>query len=212
MSGRRHALLGFTLLGALAGLLYGPGVRLVYFGDDFLNLFLTVPGSRVNFFRHPNPLHPWFYRPLETSFLSFFQDRFPETTLPIHLTTLALHVLLCWVLLLGLRRVGFPTRAAWLAAVFMAVSQANVSAVISNDTLSQTGSALFGCVSLLALLGRAPAEFRPGAVRDPPGRSARMWSTAAFALAALSKETGLFFLPLLLGAGLSGSASGGWPS
>src|SRR2546428_13879038 len=105
MPGRWSALLGLFLISCLVGLLYAPGMTLVYFGDDFINLF-TVPGSRVNFFLQPNRFFPLFYRPLETTFLSFVQSSFPETTLPIHLTTMALHALVCWVLLLGLGRMG----------------------------------------------------------------------------------------------------------
>jgi hypothetical protein len=98
---------------------------------------------------------------------------------------------------------GLSPAAAALAGGFMLVSQANVHAVLSNDTLSQVGGALFGYLSLYALyrglVAGAPAERRRYLAVSP----------CFFAVALLFKETsGAFFLMALLI--VASCAGGAW--
>ncbi len=211
---RRRSLshVALFLLCALVGGLYAPGLRVGYYGDDFWSFFPEAPPSPAHYFLHTNPYNPWYYRPLEATFLSHVQSFLPGTTLPIHLTGLWLHTMVCWVLLLGLKRLGLSARAACLAAVFMAVSQANVSAALGNDTLSQVGSTLFGSAGLFLILGPDPPAARSDASGPSPSGPMFLWSVVAFASALFSKETGFFFLPLLLGALLIRPGGGAGPA
>jgi hypothetical protein len=112
-----------------------------------------------------------------------------------HLTSVLLHGLTALVLLrlftgvLQLRAaVPSDSRAAWALAAIWAVHPAAVEAVAWINGRSELFALLFGlCALLLALPGRSP-----------PDDLRRLGIFGALLLAALGKETGLVFVPLVL--------------
>jgi hypothetical protein len=189
--------LGALLL--LACLVYGPSLHAQYFEDDFLFLF---DGSCRDFarpFLHKYPTG-W-YRPLEAALLTCIQRHFQMNTVPIHVVAISVHAGLSYLVYVVVLRLGVPRLAAMLASALMVVSQANVAAVLGNDTLSQIAGTAFGCCSVWLLylaLHRGCSERQ--------SKAATLWQLAAsprflaslatFTLALLSKETSMSFLLL----------------
>jgi hypothetical protein len=167
---------------------YLPGIDIPYFGDD-----LGWVDTSTNALKHFVQVNAdgW-YRPLQASIYTVVQKNFGLTTVPIHILGFAIHALLCWLILKFMLELGYGWVSALLAAGFMALSQANAFALLSNDTLSQVAGTFFGCLSLWALVhGRA----------DGLNKSRIAFyalSVVSFALALLSKETTASFLPILV--------------
>lgn len=168
---------------AHAGLaLIGPVLSGRFFADDW-ELYLPHPAPHIlRSFLEPSPYD--LYRPLQLSLIALSNTLFGPTTLPVHLLNLVCHVLVALLVTRVLRGMGAGHAAAGLGGGYVIVSQLACSAVGGNDTISLTMSVLFGSVSLwwMSGLGRPP---RPGV------------SCVAFALALLSKESALGYLPLL---------------
>jgi hypothetical protein len=172
-------------------LVYLAGIDIQYYQDDFE--WIDPSSSVVDHFIRVNPANGW-YRPIQASFLALVQRHFDLNTVPIHLASILIHALLCYWILVALIRTGYPPVHAILASAFMAFSQANAFALLSDDTLSQVLGTFFGCLSLWALLCRNKVAERPGNVHVGPYRL----SVALFALALLSKEASVSFFPMLL--------------
>jgi hypothetical protein len=178
---------------------------LVGFGVYWLSL--TIPfyqyvydGPR-DFFSllHTERPSPGFFRPIENLFLNVVQAYFGLNTLPMHVTQVALHVLLSWLVYIFMIRYGFSMWQAVLGSLFMLVSQANVSAVIATDTLSQVAGTLFGCLSLLFLWSASfTRRDSAGARADRSAGGGYVASAVAFAVCLFWKESGICFLPALL--------------
>ena len=183
--------LAFLLL--LGGSLYWPGRHAAYFGDDFQWYFDPAPGSIFHYFTHANEHIRNAYRPLQAAFLIAVQQRFGLETLPIHVIQVLLHVLLSWLIFTWMRTHGFRAVQSYLGSLLMLISQANVMAVNSNDTLSQVLGTLFGCVSVglfFRSLGGSAAE---PALRSSPEPRDLALSVLLFGLALLAKETSTSF-------------------
>lgn len=182
------------VLGLLGYGIYGAGMRINYYADDFQWYFDPPPSSIFHYFWHRNPYEPQAYRPLQASFLIFVQRFWGMNTFPIHLTQVVLHVLLSWLIWLWMINYGFTRLQAVLGSLFMLMSQANAMAVLSVDTISQVSSALFGCVSLWLLC--YPHDISKDS-REQSHRTIHrryyILSIFTFVLALLSKETGIAF-------------------
>ncbi|MCC6188275.1 MAG: hypothetical protein IT318_04545 [Anaerolineales bacterium] len=191
---------------ALAFALYGFGLGLKYYGDDFQFYFDPPPSNPWLYFSQPNPNNTYAYRPIQAALLITIQAASGADTRLLHGLQIALHAGLAWAVYEWMRASSFSLGEAALGALMMLVSQANVHAILSNDTFSQISGALCGYLSLWALQ-RALFRRAPGAAARPRGRSALGLyglSLALFLLALLSKETSVGFgLPL---AGISVAA------
>jgi hypothetical protein len=187
------------LLWLLALAAYFPGLRIQRYADDFQFLFDAPPEHLGHYFIHPNPHNPYAYRPLEAALLILSQRTFGIDTLPIHLAQITLHALLSWLVFVRMRRLGLPAAGAALGSLFMLLSQANVEAVAGNDTLSQVLGTLWGVASLWLLEQSLAGSEGAGGAALRSGSSSRFAaSLLCFALALLSKETSLAFLPMAL--------------
>src|SRR5689334_6774040 len=156
----------FIVLSLALLLLYLPGIHGPYFGDDFQFVFSPTSGV-LRFFISANPQSGW-YRPLEAIYLALVQRYFGWDTVPIHFLAILLHAALCCLVFVALKRSGSTLAQTVLASGYMAVSQANAFAVLSNDTLSQIGATLFGCLSVWSLLcSDKPASGRSRLVTAP---------------------------------------------
>jgi hypothetical protein len=181
---------GLFLLLVLALALYGAGLQATYFSDDYQ--FVFDPSSTVR-----NPLEFFysnisgndFYRPFQVGFLWVVQHYAGMNTLPIHLVQVGLHAVLCWLLLRILLALGFSRIQALLGALFMLVSQANVVAVISNDTISQSASALLGYLSVWLL-------YRHGTAAPGTRRLEYFFALVALSIAYFLKESAIAFFLL----------------
>ena len=179
-------LIAFAVIGTV---IYQPGIQGKYFADDYKFFFSPAPSNPFHFFVNKNPNSSYAYRPIEATFLLFVQTNFGMQTWPIHVTQLALHIFISWLVFVWMRRNGFGSQAAILGSLFMLVSQANVSAVAGNDTFSQVASTLFGsaCMWLFqSYLQRKEVRWL-------------VLSAFSFLLALLSKENGIaYFAPIAL--------------
>lgn len=194
--GRRLPLpLWWVLLFCASIVLYWPGLRGGYFSDDLLFFFYSPPRHLWDYFATRGAAAQA-YRPLEAMILTVIQQRFWFNTLPIHLLSLAAHAGLGCAVILAARRLGFRAAETVLACSFMLVAQVSAPAVLGNDTLSQSASALLGGWSVL-LLAIGWLERKRAA-----GRQIRLkWLLGSFGLYAASvffKETALGYLAVTL--------------
>jgi len=180
----------------LGSTLYAGGTDIAYYGDDFQFYFGTAPQHPLFYFFHKNPYALHTYRPVEAVFLSQMQYAFGMITFPIHLTQISLHILLCCLLLSGMRRQGFSCTQSFLAALYLLVSQANPHAVLSNDTFSQVLGALTGFLSLYFFSLWVADE-----PTVPPSRNKLFYlsSLGFFSLSLFAKETSASFFLIILG-------------
>lgn len=200
---------------------YHSGLGIQYYNDDYQFVFDSPSSKILHYFTHNNQFNN-FYRPIQAAFLAVVQTLLDTSTLPIHVTQILLHILLSWLIFSYMKRLGLSMTQAALGSVFMLVSQANVHAVLSNDTLSQIGGTAFGCVSLIALHsflsirekehGAEPVQRRHSQRRSPAASRTAIGtgdsrlqfnrnyiiSITMYALSLLSKESGISFFPLLV--------------
>lgn len=187
-------LLMLLLLAAGALALYWPALDARPYGDDNSYVFDPPPSSSLEFFVKPNPYQN-FYRPLGAAIHAEVARRAGATKLPVHALVLALHVLLCWLVVRGGRRLGWSRLEAGLAGLIMLVSQANALAVASVDGLSQVGATLCVYLGLYSLWLAAALENGSTMVRGLPWAG----SMIAFGTALLFKETGAGFITAAAG-------------
>jgi len=199
VQGRASALFLFAALIVciVVGLFeYWPGLRGKYYSDDYQFYFTPAQGGLFHYFFHRNPQNPYAYRPIEATFLLCVQRLCGQETLPIHLTQVLLHALMGWLIMVWMLKQGFSRLQGAFGALFMLVSQANVAAVISNDTFSQLACALSGYASLWLFHGLLVDEsVKPLSLR---ASLCYLASLALFGISLLAKESGLAFLPISL--------------
>lgn len=175
----------------MAFVLYRAGLHGGWYGDDLM--YLRPPGSGSPWLA-ANAQTGW-YRPLEAAWLAFARSHWDTATWPIHAMAIASHALFAGLAGLALARLGASLTAAAIGAIVVLASQAAAMAVLGNDTLSQLWCALFGSAATLAAWE----------ARGPRRRSFTVLAVSLFALALLSKEAALGFLPVL-------ALVAGWPA
>jgi len=189
----------FPILALIVLCVYFKGLNISYYSDDFQFVFFPIPSSIFEYFIHKNPLNNFAYRPIQASLMILTQQYFGTNTLPIHLMSITTHIFLTWLIYHVMVRLGFSTLQAIIGSIFMAVSQANVHAVLSNDTLSQIMGTFFGCMSLWLL-------YKAYLLKSISGRmNVKLFfaSIVLMGFAMFSKETsislllGLFFIAFL---------------
>lgn len=168
------------LLSIIVAVLYAPGLRGAYYGDDLM-FVRPLHGDLLGPFLHANPETGW-YRPIEAILLGTIQDRFGLDTTPIHLLALGLHVVVALLVARLAMRIGLGRDAALASAFTFAISQACASAVLGNDTLSQLLATTFGMFAVLLFAGSREAA---------PGLPRALLGVVCVLLAMLSKEAGI---------------------
>jgi hypothetical protein len=149
--GRRVPLsLCWGLLFCASLVLYWPGLRGGYFSDDLLFFFYSPPAHWWSYFATRGAAAQA-YRPLEAIILTSIQQHFRFNTVPIHLLSLAAHAGLACAVIGAARRLRLRAAETALACAFMLLAQVAAPAVLGNDTLSQSASALLGVWSALLL-------------------------------------------------------------
>jgi hypothetical protein len=187
------------LLAALAVLAYGPSLSIPLMEDDYPNLWeshIYGPAAAL-----PVLLHTPVFRLRATSYWTMWPlwQLFHTTAWPYRLFSLLLHVINVWLAYAVACLWPRMRPAAFWAAAFFAVAEGHQEAVMWFSAISELYMFLFGAASLALWL----LACRPGS----------RWflqaaSTLLFALALLSKESAVIWLPLFLLAGLDRDREG----
>lgn len=167
-------------LGALCCFAYLPLLRLPLIEDDYPSLaqaqILGAPGRVTGLLFHSA------FQARATSVWSMYLlwNSVGLTPWVYHAASLALHILNTWLLYAILRRWTGTQGAAFWAAAFFAVAEGHQEAVMWFTAINELWMFLFGAAALLCWM---------------KGRRAGI---LFFALALLSKESAVIFLPLFL--------------
>ena len=176
---RRSPALHLAIIGLMALLAYAPALSLPFIEDDYGNIGYTLDyGAFDPVFRARATSH-WL--------IAGLWNAFGLAPAPFHAASLLLHILNCWLLYALVARAltgaGFrhATIVALFTASFFAVHEGHQEAVMWFSACNELLQFLFGAAALLLWLrGRTPA------------------SAACFALALVSKESAVIWLPLFL--------------
>ena len=172
-------------------LLYGRMLHTFFLTDDFAMLVLTAPQTGNAWWDCFRPYPIGFWRPAAGLVCHAAAWAGGLHPLPFHIAALALHATVAWATgLVALRCFGFARRWATLAALMMAI---HVAACRGAVQICNSHDVCLAAALLLGLLAWHRALVDP-----PPARGvgwiARFAPTAAaFALALMSKETGVVF-------------------
>jgi hypothetical protein len=191
MTQRRERFYVFGILALLGLLLYGYGLGISRYYDDFSMFFEEPQKQLYSLFYETSPTNP-FYRPITTSLFCLVQLIGNNNVVPIHIVNIVLHALLGLLIVTAALRMGLSRPIAWGAAFFFTITQANGIALLSNDTFAQILVALFGYASLYF------GYFHLYGTTDKNRnvfKSPYVYTTAGlYALGLLSKEAGISFL------------------
>jgi 4-amino-4-deoxy-L-arabinose transferase-like glycosyltransferase len=203
---RRAVLTAITV--TAVGLIYYPALSAGFFEDDFQWLV-----SRWGF--HPADLldlsqRSHFYRPMIELYFWAGVRLFDGSALVLHASTILLHLANVGIIARAASGLGWRPPFAWVAALLFGVQPSFVGGIAWVGALAEALTTCFGGLALLALI-----EWRSS------GR--RRWqaaSLAALALALLTHESGVIFLPILVAAdallrrdrwSLTSSVAACWP-
>jgi hypothetical protein len=171
-----------------------------FFADDWQFVLADPAGDVFGSFER---LHPYaLYRPLQLSITALAQTLWPGTTLPVHLVSIGLHLLLIALMVHALTSLRASRLVIGVTVLVLTVSQLNAPALGGNDTLSLVMGTLFGCLAVW--------WFRPSAHRGGGRRTS--YGLAALTVALLSKESSLGYVPLLLVMGIQPVVPAGPPN
>lgn len=194
---RRPAASDLAILALLAFLAYAPALSIPLMEDDFPNLTYALA--------HGSPAavggllsDPIFRVRATSAWLMFALWRaFGLAPVALHLAGLCLHVANCWLLYAILRSLPatdhkdpsfrlavLDQRLPLLAAGFFAIYEGHQEAIMWFSAMNELLQFFFGAASLFFFLRT--------------GWRARLLSILAFALALLSKESAVIWLPLFL--------------
>ena len=202
MKGSRGSLaIALLALAALCWVAYGPSLSIPLIEDDYPNLWeAQTYGPPAGL---PALLHNSVFRLRATSYWTMWRlwRLFHATAWPYHVFSLLLHVVNVWLAFAIAWLWPRMRPGAFWAAAFFAVAEGHQEAVMWFSAISELYMFLFGAASLALwmLAGRGGGRW-----------GLRAASAGLFALALLSKESAVIFLPLFLLAGWE--AEGGWGS
>jgi len=128
-----------------------------------------------------------FYRPVIDVYFAVMTPLLRGSPILFHEANIVLHAINVLVIFALARRIGGGDLFGWVAALFFAVQPSDIDAIAWVGALAEAVGALFGSLSLLWFL-RWREERRP---------SLRQLSIAAYALALLTHESSVMFLPVL---------------
>lgn len=179
----------FVVIGFI---IYSPGITSTRYGDDYT----IVPERNIGVFKEiwTTTYQRWmFFRPIEDSITTLFIFAFGWNTLPTHILFILIHSLFSVFVYYVLLKLKFPKLGALFGAVFMLVSQVNVTAVGGNDTLGQLISSSLSFLNLW-IMYRALETAGEGKLIN---KTLFTYSIVIFSLCLLTKESSAAFIPLL---------------
>jgi hypothetical protein len=178
---RRSAWFDLAIIALLALLAYAPALSLPFIEDDYGNIGYALDyGPWTPVFRARATSH-WLIGGLWRAF--------GLAPAPFHAASLLLHIVNCWLLYAILCSVSVaaftkPAAQRWVAALaagFFAVHEGHQEAIMWFSACNELLQFLFGAAALLLWL-----------------RGRTLTSAACFALALVSKESAVIWLPLFL--------------
>ena len=176
---------------AVALLLYGRMLHTFFLTDDFAMFVLTAPQTGNAWWDCFRPYPIGFWRPAAGLVCHAAAWAGGLNPLAFHIAALALHVATaCLTGLVALRCFGFSRRWATLAALMMA---AHVAAFRGAVQICNSHDVCLALALLLGLLAWHRALAAPPPTRRGGWIARFAPTTAAFALALMSKETGVIF-------------------
>ena len=187
MAYRKHTLAWLPIMIALSFAVYGAGIGIQHYGDDFQFVFENPAGKILYFFSHRNPENV-FYRPIQSSFSALMQTLFNLQTWPIHVIQITLHGCLVWLLSVVMRRLGFSVLQRMIGSGFALVAQSNVIVVLSPDSFSQISGVLCGSLSLW-LVHLSCNTSRDNRLKNVMGNRLYWYALFMLACSLLSKES-----------------------
>lgn len=173
---------------AAAAVVYRGIVSAYFFEDDFQWLMTTRafrPEHVLDLGRYAH-----FYRPVVELYFWAALSLFGGSAALFHLANVAIHAANGVLLFLIVRRITANDRIAFYAALVFVVLPGHVEAVAWVSGVSESLSTLCGCAALYAFLR---SDCAPGGARYE-----RVLSWIAFALALLTHESAVVFLPILI--------------
>lgn len=142
-----------------------PGINIAFYSDDFMYRVYDVASSPYFYIVNKNPLHNYAYRPVEFILLWFTQAIAGNNTILQHCIQLVMHGITAFMIYYIVRQLKFSKLTAVLSSLYFLFSQSTVHAVLSNDTVSQQISTLFGYLSIYAIYKLLKSTSRDNYVR-----------------------------------------------
>lgn len=180
----RHVAAAIVLVTAVV-IVYHNALGAYFFDDDFQWLVTSWafhPGQLVAFGSMSH-----FYRPVIDLYFAVLTPLLGGSPVLFHAASIALHAANVLVVFALASRIGSSRLFGFIAALFFAVQPSDIDAVAWVGALAETIGALFGCLSLLCFLRW----------RDRGEARWRILSVLVFALALLTHESSVVFLPVL---------------
>jgi len=128
-----------------------------------------------------------FYRPVIDVYFAVMTPLLRGSPILFHEASIVVHMVNVLVIFAIARRIGGTDVFAFAAALFFAVQPSDIDAIAWVGALAEAVGALFGCLSLLWFLRW----------REERRLSLRRLSLTAYALALLTHESSVMFLPVL---------------
>src|SRR3954470_14165664 len=185
----RH-LVAVSVLVLAVVIVYHNALAAYFFDDDFQWLVTSWSFHPAQLVAFSSMSH--FYRPVIDVYFAVMTPLLRGSPVLFHGASIALHIATVLVVYALSRRLwdsrsgGPPALFGFLAALFFAVQPSDIDAVAWIGALAETIGALFGCLSLLWFL----------CWRDSGKSQWRLFSILAFALALLTHESSVVFLPV----------------
>jgi hypothetical protein len=172
-------------------IVYHNALAAYFFDDDFQWLVTSWSFHPAQLVAFSSMSH--FYRPVIDVYFAVMTPLLGGSPALFHGASIVLHIATVLVVYALSRRLwdsrsgGPPVLFGFLTALFFAVQPSDIDAVAWIGALAETIGALFGCLSLLWFLRW----------RDSGKSQWRLFSILAFALALLTHESSVVFLPVL---------------
>lgn len=192
----RRAGLGLIVLSAIAAV-YWRALGAYFYEDDFAWLMTTFtfqPGHIFDFAAYNH-----FYRPVIELYFWTAAPLFGGSPALFHAASVALHAVNALLLFAFTRRATGNERYAFVAAWFFVGIPGYAEAIAWVGALAEPIGALFGCLALWSFLWFSTSG----------SRGARAVSLLSFALALLTHESSVVFLPVLVLAAWAFATPGG---
>ena len=183
------------MLVAAVVIVYHNALSAYFFDDDFQWLVTSWSFHPRQLVAFASMSH--FYRPVIDVYFAVMTPLLGGSPALFHAASITLHIATVLVIFALATRIhgpatagasGGPSLYGFAAALFFAVQPSDIDAVAWVGALAETIGALFGCLSLLWYL----------AWRDTGRSRFRTLSVVSFALALLTHESSVVFLPILL--------------
>jgi hypothetical protein len=156
-----------------------------FFDDDYQWLVGSLSFHPAQLVAFSTMTH--FYRPVMDVYFAVMSPLLRGSPILFHEASIVVHIVTVLVIFAIARRIGGTDLFAFAAALFFAVQPSDIDAIAWVSALSEALATLFGCLSLLWFLRW----------RDERRLWLRQLSITAYALALLTHESSVVFLPVL---------------